>query len=216
MNRFISLPFVGTAALLGTTLVLAGVTALRIPDVLAVPLDRIDPHVAGWAATGEHTLPEGVVRALDPTSYISRTYRKDSSQLEVFVAFYAQQRAGESMHSPKHCLPGGGWEIWQHGSALIPVNGRQIRVNKYSIENRGARMLMFYWYQSRDRIIANEYMGKILLARDSLFSGHTAGSIVRIILPDTPGAEPEGIAFASKLIPQVQQSFGYTGPLWSE
>jgi hypothetical protein len=39
-------------------------------------------------------------------------------------------------------------------------------------------MLMFYWYQSRNRIVANEYLGKILLAKDTLLTGRTAGSIV--------------------------------------
>jgi hypothetical protein len=69
-------------------------------------------------------------------------------------------------------------------------------------------MLMFYWYQSKTRIVASEYMGKILLARDTLLSGHTAGSIVRIMLPDTPAANAEGVAFATRLIPEVERCFG--------
>ena len=120
------------------------------------------------------------------------------------------------MHSPKHCLPGAGWEIWKHDSMLIPLDGQHIRVNKYSIQNQGARMLMVYWYQSKDRIVANEYFGKLLLARDTVLTGHTAGSIVRIVLPDVPGADQDGAAFASKLIPQVQRCFGSSGPLRSE
>ena len=69
-------------------------------------------------------------------------------------------------------------------------------------------MLMFYWYQSKSRIIASEYLGKIMLAQDTIVTGHTAGSIVRIMLPDTPGATEEGVAFAGQLIPQVQRCFG--------
>ena len=65
-----------------------------------------------------------VVRALDPTSYLSRTYRKGSNDADLFIAFYAQQRAGESMHSPKHCLPGSGWEIWKHDSAPVPITDK--------------------------------------------------------------------------------------------
>jgi EpsI family protein len=112
------------------------------------------------------------------------------------------------MHSPKHCLPGSGWEIWQQGSALVPVNGKEIEINQYRIENLGARELMFYWYQSRNRVFASEYLGKLLLARDTLLSGQTAGSIVRIMLPDVPGASQEGVAFAAKLIPEVWRCFG--------
>jgi EpsI family protein len=202
------LPFAATASLLLGTTLLSGLTARRIPEQLVRPLDRIDPQIEGWMAAGDHTLPAPTLHALDATSYLARTYRKGNSQLDLFVAFYAQQRAGESMHSPKHCLPGAGWEIWNHDSAFVPVHGRQVEINKYSIQNSGTRMLMFYWYQSKSRIVASEYIGKILLARDTVLSGHTAGSIVRIMLPDTPAANAEGVAFATRLIPEVERCFG--------
>jgi EpsI family protein len=144
-----------------------------------------------------------VLKALLPTSYLARTYQKGDRQLGLFVAFYAQQRAGESMHSPK-ALPArqrvGDLEL---RLGLIPVAGRQVKVNKYSIHHGGQRMLMFYWYQSRQRIIASEYLGKLLLVRDALVDGRTAGSIVRITIPDAAGASDEAITFASGLIPQV-------------
>jgi EpsI family protein len=193
--------------LLGTTL-LNGLTARRSAEPLAVPLDQIDSKIEGWTAERDQTLPAPTLHALAPTSYLARTYRKAPSQLDLFIAFYAQQRAGESMHSPKHCLPGAGWEIWKHDSAFVPAHGRQVQINKYSIQNGGARMLMFYWYQSKTRIVSSEYLGKILLAQDTILNGHTAGSIVRIMLPDTPAANADGITFATRLIPEVERCFG--------
>ena len=112
------------------------------------------------------------------------------------------------MHSPKHCLPGAGWEIWDYGSSNIAMGGRNFEVNKYSIQNGGDRRLVLYWYQSKGRIIASEYMGKILLARDALLQNSTAASIVRIIVPDQPGALEYARDFASELIPEVQHAFG--------
>ncbi len=200
--------FIGTTALLAGTLVLSGLSSRRIPEALATPLERIDRQISGWTAYKNLSLDPGALRSLDATSYLARLYRKEAQDLDLFIAFYAQQRAGESMHSPKHCLPGAGWEIWKHDSARVTVQNRNYVVNKYSIQNSGARMLMFYWYQSKDRIVASEYVGKIMLARDSLLTGHTAGSIVRIMLPDAPGASDEAIRFASLLIPQVQRCFG--------
>jgi EpsI family protein len=203
-----SISYFLTTGLLAGTLLLSGLTARRVPDFLAVPLDRIDTQISGWTATEDKTLDEPTLRALDATSYLSRNYQKGAAELNLFIAFYAQQRAGESMHSPKHCLPGAGWEIWRQNSATVDVAGEPIRVNKYSIENLNNRMLMFYWYQSKDRIIANEYLGKLLLARDTLLTGHTAGSIVRIVLPDTPEMNAEGMTFTRELILQVRRSFG--------
>ena|ERR1039457_861507 len=208
MNAPISLSFTATVALLLGTIFLGDVTARRIPERLAVPLDKVPAQMAGWRALRDKELPASTLKALNATSYLSRPYQKGSMDLDVFIAFYAQQRAGESMHSPKHCLPGSGWEIWKHDSAWIPFDGGRLQVNKYSIQNAGTRMLMFYWYQSGKRIIASEYLGKIMLARDAIVTGHTAGSIVRIMLPDTPGASEEGTTFAEHLIPQVQRCFG--------
>jgi len=200
--------YVVTVLLLSATLAGYALSERRRPDSLAQPLDTIDKQIEGWTIAGDEPLSAGVLGKLQLTSYLSRMYEKGGTRLDLFIAYYAQQRAGESMHSPKHCLPGSGWEIWKHGSAIVPVAGGQVEVNQYSIQNSGRRMLVFYLYQSSRRIIASEYMGKILLARDALFDGRTSGSLVRVILPDVPSAPAEGTAFAAALIPRIQRCFG--------
>jgi hypothetical protein len=106
--RHRSLVFPTTVALLIATAFMLGVANRRVPEPLAIPLDRIDSQIAGWHAVRDRALPDSTVRTLAATSYLSRTYQKGNMQLDLFIAFYAQQRAGESMHSPKHCLPGAG------------------------------------------------------------------------------------------------------------
>lgn len=207
MSKPAWLPFAVTSGLLIGAIVVGGMTERRIPEPLAMPLDRIDLQIAGWTETDQRELDPQVLRVLDPTTYLARTYRKGSSHIDLFIAYYAQQRAGESMHSPQHCLPGAGWEIMRRGTASVKVAGKQVAINQYRIENLGTKMLMLYWYQSRSRIVANEYVAKILLARDTALTGHTAGSIVRIMLPDDSTAS-EGIGFASALIPRVQRCLG--------
>jgi EpsI family protein len=207
MRSFISGPFAATTVILTGTILTGSLLSRRAPEVLERPLEEIGSVIDGWTSIDEKKLDARVLKSLIPTSYLSRTYQKGESQLDLFIAFYAQQRAGESMHSPKHCLPGSGWEIWRHGSAMVPIEGREVEINKYSIQNSGVRMLMFYWYQSKSRIIANEYVGKILLARDTLLTRRSGGSIVRVIVPDREGADREGVAFVSKLIPDVQRCF---------
>jgi EpsI family protein len=201
--------FVAIFAILAATLAASKLAERRIPESLARPLSAIPNDIAGWRSSAENPpLTEGVLAQLKPTSYLSRTYRKGSQELGLFIAYYAQQRAGESMHSPKHCLPGAGWQIWDYGSVNVPVNGSAAKINEYYIQNAGSRGVVLYWYQSRRRIVASEYLGKILLIRDALFDGKTAGSIVRITCPDQPSAIAEALHFASDLIPQLQTFFG--------
>ena len=199
---------IATFLLLSATLVASRMAADRRTDSLAQPLDSIDRKIVGLTGTDNPQLADEVLAQLKPTSYLVRDYRDRSLSLDLFIAYYAQQRAGESMHSPKHCLPGAGWEIWNYGNAEIPVDGRPTEINQYSIQRNGERQLVLYWYQSRERIIASEYLGKILLARDALMRNSTAGSIVRIIVPDSPSALAQAKAFAAALAPQVQRCFG--------
>ena len=194
--------------LLATTLTAPKLTSRRRTDSLARPLDTIPKTISGFTGVDTPDLAPGSLTALKCDSYLSRLYRKPGLDADLFVAYYAQQRSGESMHSPKHCLPGSGWEIWDYGSTTVPVGDRSFTVNKYSISHDATRRVVLYWYQSKTRIIASEYLGKVLLARDALLQNSTAGSIVRIIVPDQPGAVDQARAFASELIPQVERCFG--------
>ena len=199
--------FLAIVTLLGGTLILASLAGRRHADSLALPLSTIPDQLAGWVSLGDRPLSDNVLGKLTPSSYLSRTYQKSNRQLGVFIAYYEQQHAGESMHSPKQCLPGSGWEIWDYGVATVPGNGKDVRINRYSVHNGGTRAVVLYWYQSRQRVIASEYLGKILLVRDALVDGNTAGSIVKITSIDTPEAVTDALGFAAELMPRVQRCF---------
>ena len=196
-----------TTALLAASIGISTLGARRYPDALAAPLDSVSLDIAGWTLGQVQAMEPRTLQTVKPTTYLARSYRKNTEELNLFIAYYSQQRAGESMHSPKACLPASGWEIWKYETADLAVDGKPITVNKYFIQKAGQRQVVFYWYQSRERVIASEYAGKLLLIKDSLLSGRTAGSLVRVMIPDRPGLSEEGLAFASQLIPQVQKCF---------
>ena len=204
MNR-LTIVYCGTMAILAATLVTKHAVERRPTDTLKAPLSSIPASIGGWTARGSHEFRENVLALLRPTEVLSRAYGKGDQQLALFISYYAQQRAGESMHSPKNCLPGSGWEIWKLGSATIPYEEQDVEVNHFSIQNAGRRMLMIYWYQSKRRIIANEYAAKLLLVRDALLDGQTAGSIVRITAVDTPEMRSAALDFAALVMPEVQR-----------
>jgi EpsI family protein len=193
---------------LAATLVASKVSDPRLPEQLAQPLDTVPWSFGSFIGTPNPPLNDAVLRQLLADSYLSRTYRNGSIEADLFIAFYARQRSGESMHSPKHCLPGAGWEIWDYGSTAIPVDGHPIEVNKYSVQRAGDRRLVLYWYQSKTRIVASEYLGKLLLARDALLQNSTAGSIVRITVPDRPGALSQARQLAILVAPALKHCFG--------
>jgi EpsI family protein len=204
----VSLPAVGVCLLLGSTLAASKITAFRSSVPLMAPLDTIPFELAGFTGVPNPDLDDNVAKALKASSYITRRYRQGDLNADLFVAFYAQQRAGESMHSPKHCLPGAGWEIWNYETAPLPEPGLKATINKYSISQGADRRVVLYWYQTRERIFASEYLGKVLLARDALLQNSTSAAIVRVIVPDRPEAVGKAFGIAAEMTVQMKRCFG--------
>ena len=195
-----------TVGILACTLLAAKVSDRRTPESLAEPLESIPSELGEWRVAEDSKLTEETEQVLGATSYLSRQYERDDRWLDLFVAYYSMQQAGETMHSPKNCLPGSGWEIWNYGSAEVQTtDGRVETINKYYIQKGQSRLIVFYWYQNRDRVVASEYYAKLCLIYDSVVKRRTSGSIVRLMLPDADWAEDEGAALAGQLIPMIDE-----------
>ena len=95
------------------------------------------------------------------------------------------------MHSPRSCLPGGGWQFSDFDQLTLPVsiNGQALRVNRTIIELGNQRQLVYYWFQQRGRIITNELAVKWYLFWDALTRHRTDGALVRVIVPLSHGGD---------------------------
>lgn len=106
-----------------------------------------------------------------------------------YVAWYDSQQAGHSAHSPRSCLPGGGWHIHSLEQTVITdVGGHPLHVNRVILEYGDQKQLVYYWFQQRGRDIASEYMVKWYLFWDSLTRHRSDGALVRAIIPIPQGA----------------------------
>jgi EpsI family protein len=197
--------FSTTAALLAATWAASTISANRSPEPLAQPLETIPRRLGDWVGSQDRELDSDTLRVLNPTAYLSRAYRRGDVPLDFFTAFYALQEAGETMHSPRNCLPGGGWEVWRHETVDIKVDGKTVTLNNYGVQNGSRRMVVLYWYQTPERIVASEYYAKVCLVWDAVLRSHTSGSIVRIVVPDRADAVQAGLEFAAEAIPEVQR-----------
>lgn len=193
-----------TVFLLAGTLTATKLMDRRKPQPLVRPLTSISTQIDGWTGLPGPEVSGDVQGVLKATNLLSRVYERGDRAIELFIAFYAEQRAGESMHSPKVCLPANGWELGMYGTERVTVGDQQYAVNRYIVQKGLERLTVLYWYQSRSGIVASEYLGKLLLIKNAIFEGTAAGSIVRLTFSDRPGAIPEAVAFASHLIPEVR------------
>jgi EpsI family protein len=96
------------------------------------------------------------------------------------------------VHSPRSCLPGGGWQLRGFAQRTLPnvrVNGQPIPVNRSVVELGEQRELVYYWFQQRGRAMTNEFEVKWALFSDALTRHRTDGALIRLITPLPPGAD---------------------------
>jgi exosortase D (VPLPA-CTERM-specific) len=123
--------------------------------------------------------------------YILSDYSKpDGKIVNLYVAYYASQRTGESPHSPLVCIPGDGWTITKLERTSYRADGP---LNRAIIERNGTKQLVYYWYEERGRKVASEYWSKWYLLFDAITKNRSDGALVRLITTVLPG-ELEGDA----------------------
>ena len=156
----------------------------------------------GWRSAGDVPLEEEVLSVLGVDDYVSRTYVNASGQpANLYIGYYASQRHGDTIHSPQNCLPGAGWQPVESRRTSLDVGGTRVPVNRYVIEKGLERQVVFYWYQGRGRVIANEYANKLWLMVDAARLGRTNGSLVRVISPESDAA----VDFARAVYPRLSE-----------
>jgi EpsI family protein len=201
-------PVAVTTLILGGTLLASLTDENRMPHPLARSLDLIPMRIDGWTASPGRVPDARELELLNTTSYLSRDYRRAGQNINLFISYYAIQRAGESMHTPKNCLPAAGWEILKYDQADIPFGGRAQQINKFTIQNGDAKALVLYWYQTKDRVIASEYEGKGFLLWDAMTKGRTDGAVARIVVLDNAEAANAALGFARAILSELKLSFG--------
>lgn len=153
--------------------------------VLTRPLYELPSEFGDFVATTDHQLTEGEERVLGADDYLIRTYVSPGGQeFGLYVAYYGIQARGSSIHSPRNCLPGAGWEPVQHDRMVLTGSAISGTVNRYIIEHTsGRRALVYYWYEGRGRREANEYLVKWQMLRDGVFRRRSDEALVRLIFP---------------------------------
>jgi len=171
---------------------------------LREPLQSVIPSVIEDAHGTDVQLSESEQRVAGMTDYLLRTYNPggiaadSAAAWSVYVGYYDQQARGRTIHSPKNCLPGGGWEALASSRSTLETVQGPVTVNRYLLHRRGQHALVLYWYQGRGRVEANEYKVKFNLLRDALLHRRSEEALVRIVVPVTT-SEAEAFARAQSV-----------------
>jgi EpsI family protein len=176
------------------------------------PLEGFPRQFGPWAMVQESQVDPETQSILKADDTLNRLYASPTADVRVslFVASFRTQRNGKAPHSPKNCMPGAGWT--QMSSRSYPIDagvGAPIVVNRYVIVHGDERELVLYWYQSRGRVVADEFRAKFWVVADAIKLNRTDTALVRVIVPivnlNEDAASQVGTDFIRSFFSSLQQ-----------
>lgn len=189
-------------------LLVAGAFLIRPGRQKAMPLraplaGAIRASLPGYQAQ-DISISAAELEVAGVSAYVFRVLRSDQGpgSASVYVGYYRNQVRGKTIHSPKNCLPGAGWEALASGTTTITTPGGPATVNRYLIRRGAEQAVVLYWYQGRGRLEWNEYKVKLDLLRDAALRGRTEEALVRVVVPITSNQET-ALATARELAGRV-------------
>lgn len=143
----------------------------------------------GW--TGKiYQFDDVVLDKLRVKEYILREYTKGSDRVILYVGYYDSQKEGAQIHSPKHCLPGGGWLKLSEKERSLDIDGTGKVKFIEAIYQKGEDMELFiYGYKIKNAYITNEYILKLYMVVNSLRYGRNDAAFIRFSSPIMKNAE---------------------------
>lgn len=157
-----------------------GATVQPVP--LARPLKDFPKVIGPFTQVGAQTFDDSVVKTAGMDEYLMWQYRDAQGYtLGLYIGYYKDQVEGGIIHSPKHCMPGSGWEPSQMKEVSVPAtDGNSYRVSRMVLQKGTDKQIAHYWFQARGRVVASEYMDRAMMVWDSVTRRRSDGTLVRI------------------------------------
>ena len=176
-----------------------------------LPLKSFPMQIGNWQGT-DVAIDKDVLAVLGPGDFLLRVYQNEQQAepyTDLFIAYFASQRTGDTIHSPRNCLPGAGWTPVENARVMLNLSGHApFPANRYVIAKGDSRNLVLYWYWAHDRGVASEYWAKFYLVDDSIRLNRSDGAMIRISTQMNPGETPDDaqrriLPFAASIMPML-------------
>jgi EpsI family protein len=175
------------------------------------PLDSFPHRLGNWQGVSL-TFGDKVLDLIGAEDYMLRRFSNgDGPGILVYVGYFESQSQYDRIHSPKNCLPGAGWHPIVTGKEKIHLAGglaRTLKVKKILVQKELEKELVIYWYHSRGRVVANEYVNRFYLLWDAIFKKRTDGALVRLtarVNPDVDRTSEHLVSFITEFHPLLQE-----------
>lgn len=187
------------------------------PVRLQTKLEYFPTAIGTWRGTRQ-TIPAETIEMLQLDDYVLTDYVGDGgATVSLHVAYYGHQDSTAAYHSPRICIPGGGWKIVSLTRRIITVNGAAFPVNLVLIQNGTARHLLYYWFDEQGERLTEDYAVKLHILGNALRLRPTNGALIRVLTPLDPAetiatAEARLGRFLDDAVPILQAAMAEAVP----
>ena len=145
-----------------------------VPDLGQIPIE-----IGDWQGVD---LPKNEVEAavLAADTQVERRYtRSDGTAVWLFVAYFAQQQVNAQIHSPRNCVPGGGWIVESLEPTTLPLEHGVQGATQMRVRRQTQNLDIYYWFQTQAGTVVGEYGLKWDLVKNSLARRPTNAAFIR-------------------------------------
>ena len=182
------------------------VSGRRVRPAAQPDFSSLAYSIGAWRGADAEPLDDESRAILGADQYVLRTYHGAAGDAGLYIAYYATQKPGVSIHSPLHCLPGTGWEPLDTSRVDVSTLGGPVQVNRLLARKNLDQALVLYWYQLEDRMVASDFMSRLYLAGRGMAGGRSDAALVRIVVPvsgSEAAADRTAENFARDLVPAL-------------
>ncbi len=150
--------------------------------VASKPMASFPLQLGKWKAK-ESRLPVSVETAAGASDYYYGDFRSpDDKRVNLYIAYYEDQKVGAAPHSPTLCIPGDGWVI--RSDTPIPLtarNGKTIYVSRLMMTKGDQSSIAYYWLKQGDKTFTAQYKARLDLIRFAITENRADAALVRLV-----------------------------------
>lgn len=173
------------------------------------PLTEFPRTVADWRMTGQSEFSANVLDVLKAADYLMRQYTDTTgNRASLYLGYHSGGKGTGGIHSPKHCLPGGGWFELSSVRGGLDLGDERLKVVRAVYQKGEQKELYLYWFQVKGKTLSDEYSLKLAEITNSFLYRRRDSAFIRISVPfEANQARAEQVAeqFARDFNPVIQE-----------
>jgi len=169
-------------SLLAAAIITTPVAERDNTPVASKPLSSFPLKLGEWRSN-ESRLPVSIETAAAASDYYYGNFLSpDNSLVNLYIAYYQDQKLGPAPHSPTLCIPGDGWVI--RSDTPIPLtarNGKTIFVSRLVMTKGEQTSIAYYWLKQGDKAFSQQFKARLDLIRFAITENRADAALIRLV-----------------------------------